>query len=287
MSSCTYSVQNSVGAEIYEWSAPVNSIISANGISVTAPATLITSSTSVDIIFPTSFINNGSVSVSAGYLNCAYRSPVWDVPGVAVTITGQGTSNPSITFPSNFGTAHVQVSAHDCPAVNFANLTGCHSSGSVIECLQVKSAPTIQGNISGPTNPCVSQTSVNYSIVSQCNTVATYDWIVIPSSMGTVVSGQGTENCNGTLVKLAIASESKATNSWKYKQKTYSVTVGNCRISDSNENKSLSNIQIYPNPNDGTFNVTNCDANCQLEIYNSLGFRVGYTLVKSSETVKT
>ena len=212
----------------------------------------------------------------------------WDVPGVAVTITGQGTSNPSITFPSNFGTAHVQVSAHDCPAVNFANLTGCHSSGSVIECLQVKSAPTIQGNISGPTNPCVSQTSVNYSIVSQCNTVATYDWIVIPSSMGTVVSGQGTENCNITFSQAGNASVNvKATNSCGNTTKTYSVTVGNCRISDSNENKSLSNIQIYPNPNDGTFNVTNCDANCQLEIYNSLGSRVGYTLVQSSETVKT
>jgi len=100
----------------------------------------------------------------------------WSLTGS--TITGQGTPNASVTFPSNFVAAYLNVTSQNACGTSAART------------LLVRANPPVPGAISG-TKSGICNSSQTYSIAA-VPTATSYTWIAPAGS--TITSGQGTSS---------------------------------------------------------------------------------------------
>jgi hypothetical protein len=258
----TYNCSSVAGATSYDWTVPTNTvIISGQG-------------TTILKIKRTSAVSNGNVCVKAsnscgasanncvtinvsaipasissivgtanGICNTLRTFSVtnqsgivftWSVPIGCTIQTGQGTYKITVQVGSTFTTGDITVTASSAcgiPTTAYKTISG---------------APTSPSSITGLTQLCSNQISVNYS----CTTVAgamQYNW-TIPSGAA-YNSGQGTNLINvnfnsspgttGSVKVQAVNSCGSSTN------RTLSVSFVQC-ISRSKDR--VDDIQLYPNP---------------------------------------
>jgi hypothetical protein len=170
----------------------------------------------------------------------------WTVPAGATLNSGQGTLSISVTYPANFISGNVRVSASN----------SCGTSS--VRSAAVKSAPDTPGPITGSAVACVNQTLV-YSI-APVSGATSYTWTVPRGA--NIQSGQGT---NSVVIKFRTSSGSvrvRSNNncgSSAYRSLTVSVS---CRQSSAKQEESVA-INVYPNPSANAFRLSISDYKVQ------------------------
>lgn len=225
--------------------------------------------TLVDISYSCDPVNNFSTCPS----NSVYYH--WTVPQGAVITNGQGTDKIDVDFGSTPNTgSSVCVTAHAC------DLTDMHDPNNynlvnpgIRRCITVKGAPTASG--------ISSLGSCTYSVTSTSAKPISYNWVIIPTSAGTITSGQGTNqvtiNWNGN---VSATLNVTVFNGCGGTTKVLTGSFSNCVLRVSNTIQAAQSediISIYPNPNDGNFVLTGCNQDCSLDIFNSLGASISFT----------
>ena len=102
----------------------------------------------------------------------------WTVPANSTIVSGQGTTNLTLTFTGAFTTGIVSVIASNCGG----------SSTAKTLCISKLTKPSTPGTISGTTSICPG-TNFNYSITSVSGATS-YTWTAPANSI--IISGQGT-----------------------------------------------------------------------------------------------
>lgn len=169
----------------------------------------------------------------------------WTAPPGASIVSGQGTTNVSVSFNSSFGNGQLQVTANN----------SCGAS--VVRNKNIKGATTTPGIISGPNSVCKKQLAT-YTIANVAGATS-YTWTV-PSGT-TIKSGQGTKTLKvrfGTVGGniSVVANNSCGTSA----AQTLAVAMP-CRVSQGNE--LLSTLTVYPNPANDFINF---ESNGEIEI---------------------
>jgi large repetitive protein len=210
-----YSIPNSEGATVYNWTVPagvtivsgqgttnlnviVASSFSSGNITVTSGNSCGNSPTSAILIRTTPSVPgtiSGPTNVCAytgiSTNQVSYSVPVvagatsytWTVPANATIYSGQGTNAISVAFASAFSTGNITVKG--------VNACGTSTASSFAVS---KTVPAVPGAISGATNICQYSgtfTGVVYTINPVANADA-YNWS-LPAGV-TIVSGQGTSS---------------------------------------------------------------------------------------------
>jgi len=101
----------------------------------------------------------------------------WDFPAGAVLISGQGTDSIKVTFPGNFTSGNITVSAYNA----------CGSGNAVS--LSVRSLPVPQSSINGAVSS-VCNSSATYTTPVSLTGATSYNWTT--SSGSQILNGQGT-----------------------------------------------------------------------------------------------
>lgn len=262
-----YNLLSMTGAVSFTWGAPAGSMISDGN---TSGNPLTTSSPNVSITFPNGFVsgnvtiagNNacGSGSVrsvlvrstplqpqgisgqSTGVCNSTQTYSIavvagasqysWTTTGGASIVGANNGLSVQVSFPSNFSSGNVCVSA----------VNSCGTGAS--RCLSAVGRPATAGAISGSSAVCKSSVTSVYSIAAIPGATS-YQWT---ASNGATVSGSGTSvtinfiNVGAgsfTLTARGVNACGAAQSSAK------TVTVNNCRIA-SDEITSM--LSAYPNP---------------------------------------
>lgn len=163
----------------------------------------------------------------------------WTVPSGATLNSGQGTVSISVTYPANFTTGTVSVTA--------SNSCGTSASRSAT----VKAALDTPGTITGSSTPCANQTLV-YSI-APVSGATSYSWTVPKGAI--IQSGQGT---NAVTIKFKTSSGSvKVRSNNNCGSSTYSsltVTIS-CRQLAARQ-EMITAITISPNPSANAFRLS-------------------------------
>ena len=208
----TYSVAPVANATSYIWSLPtgwtgtsttntINATVGtgSGNVTVTASNACGTSSKALAVVTsPAVSATPGTITGQANN-NCGIStktytiaavpnatSYVWRTDIVGATLNGTAgpvtTTTPSVnvTFPANFVNAKLYVKSQNA----------CGASLEKIK--SISSKPGIPVAITGPAAPCTSATNLSYGITAVSGATS-YAWTV-PSTLMTLVSGQGTTN---------------------------------------------------------------------------------------------
>ena len=155
----------------------------------------------------------------------------WSVPSGATISSANGSNSIDITFPSNFTTGQLCVTA----------VNGCGSSSP--RCINIKGAPNTPAVINGPATVCAGDQGLAYS-VAPVSGAAGYVWVVPAGA--TIIAGQ---NTTSILVDWGTSSGTIAVTlnnlCGPSGTKTKNVVV-NCRISASI--LPGASVIAYPNP---------------------------------------
>ena len=209
----TYSVPSVANATIYNWTVPANSSIVGGA-----------GTNSIQLSFNSSWVS-GNLVVSSGncFGNSSTRTvSLRSLPSVPVsitgdrfavcsgtthpftapstvgatnylwtypaggTITGQGTTNVQITFPTPFSTGNV--------AIQGQNTCGL----SVARSISVRSIATTPGTISGPVNNNCGAANAVYTIAASTTGATGYTWAV--PAFASIISGQNTTSIHVSFI---------------------------------------------------------------------------------------
>lgn len=262
-----YNLLSMTGAVSFTWGAPAGSMISDGN---TSGNPLTTSSLNVSIAFPNGFVsgnvtiagNNacGSGSVrsvlvrstplqpqgisgqSTGICNSTQTYSIasvagasqysWTTTGGASIVGANNGLSVQVSFPSNFSSGNVCVSA----------VNSCGTGAS--RCLSVVGRPATAGAISGSLAVCKSSVTSVYSIAAIPGATS-YQWT---ASNGATVSGSGT-SVTANFINVGAGSftlTARGVNSCGAAQvSTKTVMVNNCRIASEEITVAIS---AYPNP---------------------------------------
>ena len=265
-----YSVPASAGASSYNWTLPVgatgssttNTINVSYGASYNAVGSICVSVTSICNVTSVSKCKTVAPNLPSmpasitGATNglcgqtIVYTCPNqgvgttynWTAPAGA-TISGNGTSNVSITF-GTFTTGSVCVSATN----------SCGTS--TVKCIGVKGAPNSPASITAnPTSWCANTTGIQFT-ANTSNVTGSYllSWLYPSSPVATYVMGGGNSSSltlnwgtgNGNVVVIA-------SNACGSGSKSYTATI-TCRQGD--DLNTMLPLQVYPNPTSGLLNVS-------------------------------
>lgn len=170
----------------------------------------------------------------------------WTVPAGATLNSGQGTVSIRVTYPANFVSGTVRVTASN----------SCGTS--TVRSLTVKAVPDTPGPITGSSTACVNQTLV-YSI-APVSGATSYTWTVPRGA--SILSGQGTSTVT---IKFRTSSGSVRvranSNCGSSAYRSLSVTVS-CRQTAAKQPDNVS-INVYPNPSANAFKVSVTDYKVQ------------------------
>jgi hypothetical protein len=197
---------------------------------------------------------------------------VWTLPAGAVVTDGGTTSDNYVTITWNStGIRTIKV--------NYTNTFGC--TAPTPKLFNVAVYPSPVPAITGNSSCCINANTVYSTVPLQSN----YSWTISPD--GTIVSGQGTRTVTVTWastgqhwIGLNYANISGCTASTPTIK---TVTVNSCKSeftgSDSLNIHATGKLEmnIYPNPNDGTFNAiisVQNPATYNLQLFSNLGVMV-------------
>lgn len=210
----------------------------------------------------TSGISSQTYSVPAALGATSYT---WTAPAGANIVNGQGTTSIDVYFDSTFTSGNLTVYASN----------GCGNSSARSTLLRsVTAAPAA---ISGPSSVCPSETGINFSVAAVSG-ASSYLWSV-PASAN-ITGGQGSNSITVNWGNSAGNVTVRAINDCgQSAQRSKHITIASClrdgSIAASNSNpESEPEINVYPNPNNGTFMllVNNmADQTITLTITNVLG----------------
>ncbi|HKR05475.1 MAG TPA: fibronectin type III domain-containing protein [Bacteroidia bacterium] len=187
-------------------------------------------------------------SLPYSVVNVAGMAYNWSFSVTTASISGgQGTNAITAAYGSAYVTGSLRVTA--------ANACGTSAQRS----LTVKATPATPASISGPTFVCANQQGVPYSI-SPIATATSYTWsgmtgshisdgvVTSSGSILTTTASSVTVNFGGTTGKLNVrANNPCGSGTYKF------IVIGfNCR---ENENESLPDVTVFPNPTTGTFTI--------------------------------
>ena len=192
----------------------------------------------------------GQASGLCGQLNKVYsitsvsgtNSYLWTVPTGATIVSGQGTTNLTVNFASNFGTGNICVKT----------INTCGNSAN--NCLVLQGIPSVPTAINGPTSACAKQSNVVYT-VAPVTGASSYSWSV--TNQGKILSGQGTNSIVLEFLSKNVDISVTANNGCGASAKqfmTVTVGCGTNRLA-SDEDSELGEISIFPNPSDDILNI--------------------------------
>jgi PKD repeat protein len=189
---------------------------------------------------PTEGVCAGSTGVSYSIATSIGATQYnWTAPLNAIITSGQGTTNITVDFNSQFKTGTLKVSAEN----------GCGISA--VRNQSIRSKPVSPDTIVGPISVCSLQSGVIYSI-SPVSGASGYTWTVPSGSQ--ITSGQNTNTIMLNYGLQAGSVKVKSNNSCgSSTNRTLQVIIG-CRELEE-ENLSYFDPEIYPNPGDGVYNV--------------------------------
>jgi hypothetical protein len=271
-----YSIAAVNGATGYSWTVPAGAVINSGQ-----------NTTAINVTFPAVF-NSGVVSVTANSA-CGASGiravTVYASPTLPASVTGT-TSNlcsggsftytvPAVTGATSYNwtapagctiTANTGTSITLSIPSNFVSGILCYSvtnacGTSTMRCNSLNAAPATPASISGPSSVCANATGQVFS-TPQVGTF-TYAWTV-PSGCS-IVSGQGTNTITvnwGTAAGNIFVKANNACGSSSNRSKA--VALITCLDAANNESDESNSdnitlkelaVEIYPNPNSGTFNI--------------------------------
>lgn len=178
----------------------------------------------------------------------------WVAPQGATIVSGQGTTNVSISYPSNF--------VMDTLRIRAGNSCGYSPERKLI----VRGKPANPGSITGPTTACNGQTGVNFTILPVYG-ANTYTWN--KPAGATITGGQGTTTVTVTFGPTSGNMSVTATNGCGISGSTSKAVTINCRQDELNSRK----FEIYPNPTSNEFTLKGNFANgpVKVKVYDMTG----------------
>ena len=196
----------------------------------------------------TRYYSISAISQATGY--------VWTVPTGATILSGQGTTNISVSFSSSYGADSIRVYATN----------SCGSGPS--KAMFVKGRPVVPDAITGTVNVCAGQTGLSYSI-SPVFGATSYTWT--KPTGATITNGQGITNLTMTMGAASGTLKVKANNACgSSSNKTLALNV----ICREESIAAAAKLIVAPNPFIGTFDVQTENAASGVVggiIFNTLG----------------
>jgi hypothetical protein len=179
---------------------------------------------------------NVSYSIAAVNLATGYN---WTAPANATIVSGQGTTNVTVSFNGSFTSGSLKVSANNsCGSSNDRSLT-------------IRSTPAAPGTISGANSVCANQAGVVYSI-APVNGATSYNWVVPTGAI--ITAGQNTTSITVTFGtsggSVKVRSVNACGNS-SYKTLTVAVSCREAMVVSDNNNEVL----VSPNPSSTHFTL--------------------------------
>lgn len=167
----------------------------------------------------------------------------WTVPANATIVSGQGTTNLTVSFSANFGSGVIDVKATNCMGSSNKKLLTVTGVG-------IPAQPSVIGGLAVV---CKNKKNVTYSVTNVVG--VTYNWTSPATS--TIVAGQGTSSVKvnyGTQSGLVTVTASNQCGVAPIR--TLNVTVANnaCRDDESESSTNISSngsLNLYPNPSNG------------------------------------
>ncbi len=255
-----YMIPPSAGAAIYNWVVPSGSSVASgagtNSITVDfgpgySGGTICVTATSIcgvnslprcktissntpgtpgNIVGVTTGICGQTISYSIPNVSGA-TGYTWSAPSGASIASANGTNSIDISYPANFTTGQLCVTADN----------GCGSGAA--RCINIKGTPSNPGTISGPVSVCANDAGIVYSIAPVFGATG-YVWTTPVGT--TIVSGQGTTTLtldwgsSGGVIGVTATGVCGASGT-----RTLGVSM-NCRIASAEISGTI--INAYPNP---------------------------------------
>ncbi len=185
----------------------------------------------------------------------------WTPPAGATLVLGQGTNQVTIQYYNGFVSGTISVKA--------INVCGMLSAAKTLNVsIKVPAAPTISGNA----NPCPGNIE---TYVANCPSGVRFNWTV-SASVATILSGQGTNTLTiqykPTFSRATLAVSAVSVCGLTSANGTQVVNKGlRCRVVSPqpvvSNNPSAMEVNIYPNPAAGKFNIAVQGAETSTELH--------------------
>ena len=205
---------------------------------------------------------NTNTMYAIGGLTGGY-SYIWKVPTGVTIVSGQGTTNLTVRFPTSFAGGSISVSATNNCGTGPASSLSVSTAG-------LSSA----GRIQGATTVCTTQ-SYTYS-VAPVDGATKYTWTV--PSRAKILSGQGTTAIQVKFAKSSGNITVAASNACMSSATSVLPVTVNCstaRLAGELDNETIAlGARVYPNPSSESFHIeiaSGDDAPCTLIVRDITG----------------